>query len=104
MPGRGIDTRRRLDALQARKGLTKILRASGAISFSRHARQEMEADDLTEPDFVNTLRCGNVSDGDLVNGTWRYRVETDRIMVVVAFQGEREIVVVTTWRVRARGQ
>lgn len=98
-----MDTTKRLDSLQASKLLKRILRERGT-GFSQHARDEMEADDLAEPDIANTLRCGVVGDGELVKGAWRYRVETDRISVVVAFRGEAEAVVITAWRKRARGR
>jgi hypothetical protein len=99
-----VDTTKRLDSLQASKLLKQILRERGT-GFSQHARDEMEADDLTESDVANILRCGVVGGGELINGTWRYRVETERIGVVVAFRGEAaEAIVVTVWRKRARGK
>lgn len=101
--GGGVDTTKRLNSLQASKLLKRNLRERGT-GFSQHARDEMEADDLAEPDIANTLRCGVVGGGEFVNGTWRYRVETERIVVVVAFRGEAEAVVVTVWRKRARGK
>jgi hypothetical protein len=98
-----VDTTKRLDALQARKLLSRILR-EGAIAFSRHARDAMEDDDLTEPDVVNTLRCGSIAEGELVKGTWRYRLETTRMDAVVAFRGDSEAIIVTVWRTRERGR
>lgn len=103
MPGDEVDTEKRLDARQARKLLSRLLR-EGKTGFSQHARNEMQNDDLTEPDVVNTLRCGLVGDGELVNGSWRYRVETGRMGAVVAFLDEAEAVIVTVWRTRARGR
>lgn len=98
-----MDTTKRLDSLQASKLLKRIL-GERDTGFSQHARDEMEADDLAEPDIANTLRCGLVGDGELINGTWRYRVETERIGVVVAFRGEAEAIIVTAWRKKARGR
>jgi len=98
-----VDTTKRLDALQARKLLSRILR-EGAIAFSRHARDAMEDDDLTEPDVVNTLRCGSTAERKLVKGTWRYRLETTRMGAVVAFRGDSEAIIVTVWRTRERGR
>ena len=102
MSSREIDSRRRLDPLQVRKLLSRVLR-SGAVTFCRHVRDAMEDDDLTEPDMVNILRCGTIREGELENGSWRYRVETDRMCAVITFLGGSEVVIVTAWRSRARG-
>ncbi len=100
----GLDVTKRLDALQARKLLSRIL-PQGAVGFSQHARDAMEDDDLIEPDVVNILRCGVVSDQvDFERGSWRYRVETDSMCAVVVFQSASEVAVVTVWRKRERGQ
>ena len=98
MPGRTSEIGKRLHVLEARKLLSRVLR-EGSLAFSRHAQTEMEEDDLTEVDIVNTLRCGTVREGELENGTWRYRVETDRTCAVVRFVSELEGVVVTAWRI-----
>lgn len=58
----------------------------------------MLADDLTTVDCENVLRGGVVRPGEYEHGTWRYRVETSRVTVVVAFRSESEIVIVTAWR------
>jgi hypothetical protein len=72
--------------------------ANGTLSFTRHAYEEMANDKLTEVDIVNTLRGGKVRPGELVSGTYRYRVETSRIAVIVAFRTETSAVVITAWR------
>jgi len=41
---------------------------------------------------------GSSEPGEFEHGTWRCRVETSRITVVVAFRSEHELVVVTGWR------
>jgi mRNA-degrading endonuclease RelE of RelBE toxin-antitoxin system len=95
-----VNITKSLDLLQAHKLLSRILRAGG-VSWSQHAIDEMREDDLGETDIVNTLRCGVVGRGEYKG---RYRVETDRVGVVVAFQSEAEVVIVTAWRKRARGR
>jgi hypothetical protein len=55
-------------------------------------------DDLTTVDCENVLRGGVVRPGEYEHGNWRYRVETSKITVVVAFRSEQELVVVTAWR------
>jgi hypothetical protein len=61
----------------------------------------MADDQLTTVDCVNVMRAGAVTEpADFERGTWRYRIHTNRICVVVAFRSETEIVVVTAWRKR----
>jgi len=72
----------------------------GSISFSRHACDEMKQDKLDMVDCVNVLRAGVVEAPELEKGTWRYRVRTGTIVVVVAFADEMTVRVVTAWRIR----
>lgn len=83
----------------ARRRIREIL-ASGEVVSSRHATQEMADDDLTMVDCINVLRSGVVEPAELEHGSWRYRVHTQRIWVVVAFRSETRIVIVTAWRTR----
>ncbi len=53
---------------------------------------------LIEADCVNVLRAGVAEPPEFEKGSWRYRVNTNRICVVVAFRSETYLVVVTTWR------
>lgn len=81
------------------KRLLVAILANGLLAFTTHAQEEMANDNLTETDVRNTLRAGVVSPGELVNGTWRYRVSTSRMAAVVAFRAEDHAVVVTAWRI-----
>lgn len=72
--------------------------ATGVISFTKHAYEEMAKDNLTEVDVRNTLKGGSPCPGELVSGTWRYRVETQRIAAVVAFRSTTHAVAITAWR------
>jgi hypothetical protein len=80
------------------KRLLVRLLATGILAFTKHAYEEMAKDNLTEIDVRNTLRGGRVRPGELVSGTWRYRVETSRIAAVVTFRAAAHAVVVTAWR------
>lgn len=82
----------------ARKLLREAL-VSGEIVFGQHARQEMAKDGLTMDDVKAILR-GVVEPGELVNGTWRYRVRARAAYAVVAFWSETRVVVVTAWRLK----
>ena len=81
----------------ARRLIHEILR-TGIFSYSKHAKDEMLADDLTIVDCENVLRGGAVHPGEHEKGTWRYRVETRRMTVVVAFRSASRLVVITAWR------
>jgi hypothetical protein len=90
-----------LGTYAARDLVRKILR-EGVTRFSQHARDEMEKDDLSTMDCTNVLRGGTVEPPELERGSWRYRVLTNRMCVVVAFRSKNELVVITAWRIRER--
>jgi hypothetical protein len=82
---------------RARQLIRQIL-DSGTVSFSKHALEEMAKDNMTTVDCVNILRGGVVEPAEWEAGTYRYRVRTARMYVVIAFRSETELVVVTCWR------
>ncbi len=89
----------------AARDLVRRLIGDGFTRFSKHAQEEMDSDDLQETDVLNVLRNGWVyQPAELENGFWRYRLETDRIAVVVAFRSSCTVVVVTAWRKKQRGR
>ena len=86
-----------LDVQVARRLIGSIL-TKGRVAFTRHAREEMAKDDLDAVDVTHVLRAGRVQFPELEKGSWRYRVSTRQIFVVVAFRSQEELVVVTVWR------
>ncbi len=86
-----------LKPIEARDTVRRIIE-HGTTSFSIHARMEMELDDLQVGDCLNVLRGGTFEPPELISGTWRYRVTTTRICVVVAIPTEDRVRVVTAWR------
>ena len=76
----------------------------GTTEFTNHARDEMRKDDLSDVDVVNVIRAGVAHPGEYRRDgprqipSWRYRICTNRICVVVAFESADEMVVVTAWR------
>ena len=80
------------------KSLIRKILAEGTLSFTRHAEQEMAKDGLAKVDVENVLRGGAAAGGEWENGSWRYRVFTARITVVVAFRSWGSLVVITAWR------
>ena len=87
------------DPPEAKKRIRSILDA-GVVVPSGHALEEMEKDALTMVDCINVLRGGWVEPAECERGSWRYRVRTARICVVVAFRSESRLAIVTAWRER----
>ena len=85
---------------EARRLIQEILE-TGSVTFSKHAEEEMAKDNLTMVDVANVLRGGVLDPAELENGSWRYRVRTARIAVIVAFRSETELRVVTAWRFKS---
>ena len=81
----------------ARRLIDAIL-GTGLVLLSDHAVREMEKDDLDMGDALNVLRAGIVRDPEWENGEWRYHVETPRITLVIAFESETTLTIVTAWR------
>jgi len=80
------------------KATILIILTQGEVTFSGHADEEMAKDNLTDDDVLNVLRAGVVEPGEFERQSWRYRVRTARIYVVVAFRSELSLRVVTAWR------
>ena len=90
----------RLARIQVAK-LVRAIRRHGKTSWSGHARQRLVEHGMTMVDVDNVLRGGRVSrEGEWVNETWRYRMETARMTVLFAFRSNDEIAIVTVWRRR----
>ncbi|ATB29645.1 DUF4258 domain-containing protein [Melittangium boletus] len=86
------------DRNEAKKLVLKILN-EGLTVFSRHAEEELAKDDLTTVDATNVLRAGKITEpAELERDTWRYRVHTERMVVVVSFVSESKLRIVTAWR------
>jgi len=83
---------------QAKRLIQAILK-TGTVSFSDHANKEMANDDMDAVDCTNVLRGGVVEQPEFENGSWRYRVRTNRMVVVVAFRSKEALRVVTAWRI-----
>ncbi len=76
------------------------LSTGGLLTFTKHALEEMEKDELLMREVRNALRSGTISAGELERGAYRYRVHSSRVCAVVAIRSETEVVVVTAWRFR----
>ena len=88
-----------LDLVAAKRLIRQIL-ATGAVTPSQHALDQLKARDMSMVDVANVLRGGIVESAEEIRRTWRYRVRTARMVVVVAFRSETELRIVTGWRVQ----
>ena len=78
--------------------LIRAIIEDGEVEFWAHAQEEMAKDGLSQADCLNVLRGGWPDPVELEGGHWRYRVHTRMICVVVQFESEQHLAVVTAWR------
>jgi hypothetical protein len=92
----------KLDKAQARKLISEIAsRHPQNIRFSKHALEESKKDNLTIIDLINVIKSSAariLDEPELEKGSYRYRLATSNIMVVISFVSKIEAVVVTAWR------
>lgn len=87
-------------AHEAKRRIRAIL-ASGFVDYDLpHFKEEAAKDKIDMMDVTNVLRCGIVEEAEHENGAWRYRVRTQKFCVVVQFEAEDEILLITTWRLK----
>lgn len=89
-----------LSPTEAKRLIRQCLTAGGRVDFSGHALDELQKDQMTTGDCLNVLRGGVVEPAEWERGSWRYRVRTARMCVVVSFVSETRLRVVTAWRMR----
>ena len=99
----------RLNCQQARKQIAIImLEHPSKVHFTRHALEEMGFDKVTTVDVLNILKSSSskiYDQGELEKGSYRYRLETNNYIIVIAFQPDgKTLVVVTAWDKRKGGQ
>jgi hypothetical protein len=86
-----------LDTVRAKELILEIL-GKGTFVLRPHCLKRMEERRMDSMDVVNVLRAGVVTAPSNVNGSWRYRVCTQRMTAVVAFRSPTSLVVITAWR------
>lgn len=92
-----------LDAPIAHKLIRQIVK-TGTINWHSHAIKAMADDNLSAADVLNILRAGLVEPAEW-NGEfaeWRYRVRTQLMYAVIAFQSEVALLIVTAWRLNRK--
>lgn len=86
-----------LDPDEAKPLIRKIL-TEGMVSIPSHAKGRLASREMETSDALNVLRAGFVEHPDLEGGTYRYRVCTQRMTVVIAFRSKTHLVIITAWR------
>jgi len=86
-------------AADARR-LAKEIIEIGGVGFTKHAEDEMAKDNLASVDVINVLRGGLYAEAEWENAGWRHHVFTQRIVVVIEFESESELTIITAWRKR----
>lgn len=103
--GSTIDVSEPISEGVAKNLIREILKAGHNLSFSDHAVEEMEKDDMDMVDVVNVLRgCQYIDPAEqhVQTGSWTYRVHTSNFCVVVAFRSTTKLRLVTAWRKKKR--
>jgi hypothetical protein len=72
----------------------------GKVSFTDHCHKELAKDDRSTGDCVNAIRGGAYHEAEFENGSWRYQIQTGKVGVVFLFRSEKEILVITAWRMK----
>jgi len=81
------------------KALVRSIIAAGTVHFSPHAAERIAERSLVGSDVLNVLRAGQQKGFEWKEGTCRYQIGTPHIVVVILFESETELVVVTVWRI-----
>jgi hypothetical protein len=83
-----------------REGSPRRSSIPGASGFTKHAEAKMAKDTLASVDVINVLRGGVYAEAEWENAGWRHQVFTQRIVVVIEFESESELTIITAWRKR----
>jgi hypothetical protein len=89
-----------MDRTQARKKLTALLATNpNCFSYGQHFKRRLVERRMSLGDVLNVLHGGWIlRDGEFENGEWRYRVETGKMTVVIAFLNDIHVRLATCWR------
>ncbi len=100
-----LDVSRPLAPNDARRLARVILQEGHSLSFSDHAVEELEADDMDMLDVTNVIRCAHRCDPAERHertSTWTYRLHTQNMCVLVSFPSTSRVRIVTAWRTKRR--
>lgn len=99
---------KKTDKVKARKLVVEIAtKHPKNVMFSNHALEKLKKDNLTLADAWNVLK-GTAKihqEGEFERGSYRYRLETNFLMLVVAFWPDgKGLNVITGWDKRKKGK
>lgn len=81
------------------KALIRDILENGLVTYAQpHAVDRMRTRQISTLDCENVLYGGVVRGGEFENGSWRYQVHTPKMCVVIRFQEENVLQIVTAWR------
>lgn len=87
-----------LTIADATRLVRRLAGCDGTIRLAGHAERQMAVRCIGFDEVLRTLRTGEVvRPAYRRRGSWRYRVERRQMCVVVEFDGESVVVVVTTF-------
>jgi hypothetical protein len=72
--------------------------AAGGIRFTGHALRELRKDGITVERAYVVLRVGIVREAEWEQGEWRHQAHAGADVLVLTFETETSVVVVTGWR------
>lgn len=81
---------------QAKKLISKIL-DQGTVWYSKHAKERMLNRRLCSVDRENVLRGGIVEEPEFEEA-WRYKVRTPRYELIIVFESEDDLRVISLWQ------
>ena len=82
----------------AKKLVLRII-SGGMVTYSQpHAEEQMKKRRISLVYCINVLRGGSMREGEYENGSWRYQVYTTKMCVVIRFESDTILEVVTAWR------
>jgi hypothetical protein len=83
----------------AARDLVRAIVRAGNVTPSKHAKERMADHHMSMVDVQNVLSGGWCERAEFENGSWRYRITTHRMFVIVAFRSETELRIVTAARI-----
>lgn len=98
-----IDLESKLNKEQAKKLLKQMMLSieSTNIILSGYFRKRLKERKMESVDAYNVLKHGRILvDPEWEQGEWRYRVETQNMLVVIAFTNPNTIRCITCWRLK----
>ena len=84
-------------------GIVRKIYAQGLVLYDPHLLERMKERNILEKDVTNVLTRGWIYEAaEYENGSYRYRVETNRYWVRIAFDPPATMVVITAVEKKTR--